>query len=372
LCHKQGELQKVLDLGVEPSRIIYANPCKTASFIKYAAERNVDLMTFDNEIELHKVKTLFPDARMVLRIRCDDVKARCPLGVKFGVEPARAPALLRTAKQLGINVVGISFHVGSGCEDAQAYYNAIKASKQVFEWGEELGFQFEMLDLGGGYPGQPGTSLSFDKIANVINIALDEYFPIGCGVRIIAEPGRYYVASAFTLAVNIIAKREVRSSEEDPSEMPAYMYYVNDGVYGSFNCCLFDHAIVEAKALKVSQNALTYRSSVWGPTCDGLDRIMEECYLPSLDVGEWLVFENMGAYTVSAASTFNGFQKPNQHYIIATTTWLFLQQLLPGMSITTIDIPHLRSGHDISSVDSLVPDSMLGDPMLSEISVIDV
>jgi ornithine decarboxylase len=357
---------------VEPSRIIYANPCKTNSFIKYAAQNNVDLMTFDNEVELHKVKAIFPHAKMVIRIRCDDVSARCPLGVKFGVEPDGALPLLKTAKQLGIDVVGVSFHVGSGCEDAQAYQNAIKESRRVFDWGEELGYQFDLLDLGGGYPGQPGTKLSFDQIAGVINSALDQYFPVGCGTRIIAEPGRYYVASAFTLAVNIIAKRTVQPLATADSQESAYMYYVNDGVYGSFNCCLYDHAVVEPAIMKETGGWNTYRSSVWGPTCDGLDRIVENCQLPLLDVGDWLVFENMGAYTVAAASTFNGFQKPTLLFVISNTAWLFLQEVLPTLAPMTIDLPCLRSGYDISVEDSILPEGMLGENLFSEISVIDV
>ena len=62
----QAEIEKVLALGVEPTRIVYANPCKQTSFIKYAAKRNVSLMTFDNEDELHKIKAYYPDAQWVL------------------------------------------------------------------------------------------------------------------------------------------------------------------------------------------------------------------------------------------------------------------------------------------------------------------
>lgn len=71
------------------------------------------------------------------------------------------------------------------------------------------------------------------------------------GVRIIGEPGRYYVASAFTLCANVIAKRVIPADNPD-LEDPAYMYYINDGVYGSFNCLIYDHAEVRAVPLKVS------------------------------------------------------------------------------------------------------------------------
>lgn len=64
-----------------------------------------------------------------------------------------------------------------------------------------------------------------------------------------------------------------------------------------------------------------YPCSIWGPTCDGLDRIVEQCSLPDKQVGDWLLFENMGAYTVAASSTFNGFQKPDIHYIMSRAAW---------------------------------------------------
>jgi len=157
-------------------------------------------------------------------------------------------------------------------------------------------------------------------------------------VRIIAEPGRYYVASAFTLCVNIIAKRELLM----PNGENHAMYYVNDGVYGSFNCLLYDHATVyclpltnEGRMPAIDQ---TRKCSVWGPTCDGLDRILENVDLPDLDVGQWLVFPDMGAYTVAAASTFNGFQKPPLTFVMKYSTWLYLQELLPSINFDDTDV----------------------------------
>lgn len=106
-CASKGEIEAVLSLGVEPARIIYANPCKTRSFIKHASSVGVNMMTFDNEAELHKVKALHPNAKMVIRIRADDSSAQCALGIKFGCRPQDAPMLLDAAKALGIDVVGV-------------------------------------------------------------------------------------------------------------------------------------------------------------------------------------------------------------------------------------------------------------------------
>ncbi|XP_038057602.1 ornithine decarboxylase-like [Patiria miniata] len=346
-CASKSEIEMVLSLGVPPSRIIFANPCKQRSHLKYAAKEGVDLMTFDNEEELHKIKRVFPEARLVLRILTDDSTAQCQLGLKYGCHPKRAPYLLQVAKELQLDVVGISFHVGSGCRDVTAFADAIQSARDIFDYGERLGITMDLLDIGGGFPGQTSAAIPFEEFAHVINAALQEHFPTSSGVRVIAEPGRFYVASAFTVCVNITAKRMVardiqtfsvpeskdlvaNSVAPSQSDEPGFMYYVNDGVYGSFNCLLYDHATVEPKLLQErSKTELQYSTSIWGPSCDGLDRIVEHCLMPELQVGEWMLFEDMGAYTMCAGSEFNGFKRPVGYYVLPDNLVTLLQRLFP-------------------------------------------
>lgn len=341
---------KVLDLGVDPSRIIYANPCKQNSFIKYAAKKNVEMMTFDNEDELHKVKALFPEAKLVLRILPpSNFKVQCELGNKYGCHPDKACTLLEVARNLGLNVMGVSFHVGSGCEEAEAFAVAIQQARNVFDLAIDMGFDMTLLDIGGGFPGQQSAPIPFSAIASVVNEALDQYFPASEGVEIIAEPGRYFVASAFTLTVNVIAKRVVtkeKTNDDDPvdTQGPVMMYYVNDGVYGSFNCLLFDHAKVEVSTLQESDER-SYSSSIWGPTCDGLDCILEDCPLPELRVGHWLFFRDMGAYTMSAASTFNGMPPPQKYYFCEQDQWNMVYPERVRKSSYIQKIPFMMTGH---------------------------
>ncbi|KAM9356246.1 ornithine decarboxylase isoform 2-T2 [Pholidichthys leucotaenia] len=332
-CASKTEIQLVQSLGVDPSRIIYANPCKQVSQIKYASAHGVQLMTFDSEVELLKVARCHDNAKLVLRIATDDSKSVCRLSVKFGAPLKSCRSLLESAKNLGLDVVGVSFHVGSGCTDSGTYSQAIADARCVFDIGYELGFSMDLLDIGGGFPGSDNAELKFEEITAVINTALDKYFPMGSGVKIIAEPGRFYVASAYTLVVNIIAKKvimdeEPASDEEEGGSDKTLMYYVNDGVYGSFNCILYDHAhCLPVLHKKPKPDEPTYPCSIWGPTCDGLDRIVEQCLLPDLQVGDWLVFENMGAYTVAASSTFNGFERPDIHYVMSRSAWKLVQQI---------------------------------------------
>ncbi|XP_061650534.1 ornithine decarboxylase [Phyllopteryx taeniolatus] len=350
-CASKTEIQFVQSLGVDPSRIIYANPCKQLSQIKYASAHGVQMMTFDGEMELMKVARCHNNAKLVLRIATDDSKAVCRLSIKFGAQLKACRGLLERAKELGLDVIGVSFHVGSGCTDPEAYKQAITDARSVFDMGDELGFCMNLLDIGGGFPGSEDAELKFEEITAVINPALDKYFPADGGVSIIAEPGRFYVASAFTLVVNIIAKKVLVDDDAASDEVDegisdrSLMYYVNDGVYGSFNCILYDHAhCLPILHKKPKPDEAMYPSSIWGPTCDGLDRIVEQCDLPDLHVGDWLLFENMGAYTVAASSTFNGFQKPDIHYVISRPAWQRVQQIcsqgLPApVETCVLDVP---------------------------------
>jgi ornithine decarboxylase len=319
-CASIREIESVMAIGVGPNRIIYANPCKTPSFIRQAAVRGVKMMTFDHELELTKVHKLYPNAELVLRIAVSDPTAVCQLNLKFGCDPVTvAPKLLKKAADMGVKVVGISFHVGSGCRNPAAYEEAIAHCRNLFDLGDSYGHNMYLLDIGGGFPGHNEDELTFPMVASVINNAIAIHFPPECGVDIIGEPGRFYATSAYTLCVNIIARNDVQASKITKDEAdcndPGFMYYVNDGVYGSFNNIMFDHAVPKPTTFKKPTEA-QYWSAVWGPTCDSMDCVLPKERLPQLEEGEWIVFENMGAYTMAASSEFNGFQRPNIYYII--------------------------------------------------------
>jgi len=160
-------------------------------------------------------------------------------------------------------------------------------------------------------------------------------------VEIIAEPGRFYVASAFTLITQIHSKRDVKmEGDDEDSPVKSFMYYINDGVYGSFNCVLYDHAVVHPETLRDnSSNDSLYDCSIWGPTCDGLDQVCSNVGLPDLNVGEWLVFSDMGAYTIVAAGTFNGFPVPKIQYMALNEAWTILKEFMPEERFLADNVP---------------------------------
>ena len=322
-CASKNEIDTILNLGISPDRIVYANPCKTNSFIRHASKANVNLTTVDNAQELHKLKKFHPDCGILIRLATDDETAQCRLSTKFGCTLSAAiNELLPLAKELGLNVRGVAFHVGSGAKDFDSIYKAIRDSRDVFNRAiTEYGFEMSILDIGGGFELE-----TFDESSSMVCSSLNKFFPADFvsqnGIKFIAEPGRFMVSNAFTLAAHIIARRDLDLkatfvSEED--KQVSAMVYINDGVYGNMNCILFDHQNPQAHVLQ-HKNKFFYHQdeesddqklidddakgehhfSIWGPTCDGLDCVASKCTLShDVEVGDWLYFPNLGAYTLS-------------------------------------------------------------------------
>lgn len=325
-CASKNEIDTVLKLGIEAEKIVYANPCKTNSFIRHAKASNVNLTTVDNVHELHKLARFHPECKILIRIMTDDEGAQCRLSTKFGCSLTTAvESILPLAQRLGLSVVGVAFHVGSGAKDFDSIYKAIRDSRVVFNRGIALGFNMNLLDIGGGFEFE-----TFVESSKMVNVSIDEFFPQefvdGHKIKFIAEPGRFMVANAFTLATHVIAKRELQHQEgADNQDRIKAMLYINDGVYGNMNCILFDHQQPKAHVLKNgshfhyvymerglnndNDNKYTLNYSIWGPTCDGLDCVSTKSQLDcEVEVGDWLYFPNLGAYTSAAVTHFNGFE----------------------------------------------------------------
>lgn len=351
-CASKAEIEHALRLGTHPDSLIYANPCKQANMLRYARKMGVHRMTADNVEELYKIRDIFPEARVVLRIAVDDSKSVCRFNSKFGSPPQEWDSMLVTIKELGLHLEGVSFHVGSGCGDLKPFADAVSAARDAFDLAESYGFRPTLLDVGGGWPGSDDGDFAFRDVAKVVSEAIDHYFPASSGVEIIAEPGRYFAHSSHTYAVTVIAKRQLsdaqladtaeiesfgarptKDSEETISShvddgfkkvetsdnTPEVALYINDGVYGSFNCVVFDHAEVFPKVLerRTTSGTRTLPTKLFGPTCDSIDVVMACTRLPEMSVGEWLWFPGMGAYTRCAASRFNGQGDHDVHYVWA-------------------------------------------------------
>jgi len=341
-CATMGEIDLVLNgLGEELSfgprkiastSIVYANPAKMDNMIEYAINNSVRMTVFDGEDELYKIAALGGQGKfdLLLRLTTDDKDSICRFSKKFGCPVDDAPRLLEIAKSLDLHVAGVSFHVGSGCGDAGAYTTALDHAMRVFQAADDLNMEpMSIIDIGGGFPGDTGGyggpgMPTFQNLAAAIRAGISSFAksfsrPLN-SVRFIAEPGRYFVSASTAIATKIYARKGGNSDYQ--------ALYVDDGVYGSFNNVVYDHAtpvpqklsvaVAKATGVKVQDDESVIPTAVFGPTCDGLDQMcnLDSTKLQRCAVGDWLVWENMGAYTHTASYVFNGYTHfPNRVYV---------------------------------------------------------
>ncbi|XP_072907224.1 antizyme inhibitor 1-like isoform X1 [Hemitrygon akajei] len=337
-CANKNEITLVQNLGVTPDNIIYINPCKQVSQIKYAARKGINIMSCDNEAELLKIARNHPSAKLLVDIATAVSNEENEMGMKFGATLKDCRHLLESAKELGIQVVGVRFHVSNPKSNIETYLHALSDARCIFDMGKEFGFDMSLLDIGGGFSGTDG-ELQLEKVFDAINPLLEIYFPPESDIKIIAEPGSYYVNSAFTLAVNIVAKKTIARDLQNQSEVPSlndepfFMYYISDGVYGCFANSLYGTVnAIPILHKKLNSGEPVFASSLWGPSCDGLDQVVEHCLLPELSVGDWVIFENMGAYTLKQ-SAFNEFQKLPVYCVMSVSDWCWMQEV--GLTLET-------------------------------------
>jgi diaminopimelate decarboxylase len=295
-CASKNELYTVVNSFKKPKQIIFANPCKMIEHIKYAKNKNIDLMTFDSYEELKKIYIHHYNAQLIIRIKVDDSKSVLKFNSKFGASIKEACLLLQQAKILGLNVIGTSFHVGSKCNDENAYYNAIYNTRQVYEIAKSFGFNFTTIDIGGGFPGSDDSKFKHMTIS--INKAINDFYS-SMNMNFIAEPGRYFVESCYIVVAIVINKKIIIENNKKK-----IIYYLSDGVYGSFNNVINEHAQL---SIKTDNSGLKYTSVLFGPTCDSIDCIAKDIELPELNINDPIYIENMGAYTTACSTSFNGF-----------------------------------------------------------------
>jgi ornithine decarboxylase len=308
-CASKNELKNVLGVVYNPDRIIFANPCKISSHLMYARDNDIAMMTFDSIEELEKIHNIYPEARILLRISVDDTNSLCKFNSKFGCPQNNIIKIFERAKSLRMNLVGFSFHVGSGCSDARSFYKAIEDCATTYKASQEFGFNIGVIDIGGGFPGVD-RCVKFADICDNINMAIADFFLYETSnniIRFIAEPGRYFTEATHTLVINVIAKKK---------EEGVIKYYLSEGIYGSFNCINYDHQKPELiPLLPRDQYDPLYNSTFFGPTCDSLDCIYKDVPFVELEVGEWIYVGDFGSYTISPSSAFNGFSVTNKKYI---------------------------------------------------------
>jgi len=292
------ELRLVMNFNVPLNKIFYSTPVKKRSEISYFYKEGINLFVFDNDIEIEKIAQCAPKSQVMLRIQTKNKNSLIDLSLKFGAEPKDALYLLEKARNMGLYPRGICFHVGSQCLSPESYKEAIKLCHSIFEAAAERGIHLDLLNIGGGFPiGYRKKVPDITTFCKTINEALKYYFYDRFDVDVVAEPGRFICADAFTLVTRVIGK-SIRNNK--------IWYYIDDGLYGSFSGRIYDKGdyliLTEKDGYKVP-------SVLAGPTCDSFDIIYEDYELPDLKIDDLILVPGMGAYTIVSASNFNGFKR---------------------------------------------------------------
>jgi ornithine decarboxylase len=275
-------------------KIIFSNTIKDRDTLK-KIKRYRPLVTFDNSDEIRKIKEHCGTAGLVLRLKVPDIGSQVEMSSKFGAEPSDAYDLIRQAEELGLQVEGLSFHVGSQCTNFDNYTAALEITADIFNDARRKGHKLNLVDIGGGFP-VPYDSQAprFEKLADVLNAEIARLFPED--IEILAEPGRFMVATAATLVTEIVGK-----ARRDGK----IFYHINDGVYHTFSGVVYDHWIPNFNSFKQGKREVC---AVVGPTCDSFDKISLSVHLPgNLEIGDFLYTENIGAYSTASSTKFNGF-----------------------------------------------------------------
>jgi ornithine decarboxylase len=276
-------------------KIIYANPIKANETLQ-ELDPYKPLVTYDNYEEINKIKKYAPHAGLALRLRVPNTGAMAELSSKFGAAPGEAVDFILAAEKAGLVVEGLSFHVGSQTTNFENYVQAINLAANVFREAKDRGYtKMNLLDIGGGFPAPYDPTVKpFRVLAKIINREINRLFPKN--IQILAEPGRFLVATA-AVAVSKIIGKAVRDGK--------LCYYIDDGVYHTFSGVIFDHCHYHLKAFSKGPTQIC---SVFGPTCDALDVVSMAEELPAnLGLGDLLYSENIGAYSHASSTYFNGF-----------------------------------------------------------------
>ncbi len=290
-----GEINLLHAMGVEGERMIYANPIKRPAGLTACKMTGVSKMTFDNAAEIHKIAGALPGATVLLRLRIDNSSAHVDLNKKFGADKKDALALIKEAKAAGLDMAGISFHVGSQTCYADPYLRALDLVRELFDEAKKAGIELRIVDIGGGMPiPEPKVRFNLEAILEQINARLDEDFP---ETEIWAEPGRYMCGTAVNLITSVIGVAE-RGGQP--------WYYLDEGLYGTFSGVIFDQWDFTLRSFKKGKRI---RATFAGPSCDSLDIMFRGKLTTELEMNDLLLVPACGAYTSASATNFNGFAK---------------------------------------------------------------
>ena len=299
----QGEIEMCLEAGALPMDISFGNTVKRVQDIQWAYQHGITIFAADAEEELEKIAKYAPNTKVFIRIIISSIEAEWPLSRKFGCNSSYAVPLMDYAVELGLNPVGLSFHVGSQTRHPYMWIDSLDSISAIWQQAREEGHNLWLLNIGGGFPAYYGVDITPpEDYCAAIMTAVKERFE---GVKyIMAEPGRGIVGSAGCIVAEVLLV-----SRKSPRDTIRWVY-LNIGRFGGL-------AETECEAIKYQflvpgkESSETSECIIAGPTCDSADVLYEDnkVMLPlDLKAGDKFIIKSCGAYTSTYSTVaFNGF-----------------------------------------------------------------
>ena len=298
-----GEIDMCLAAGADPAHISFGNTVKRTQDITDAYAKGIRLYAADATEELEKIAKYAPGSNVFIRVLMRSTEAEWPLSRKFGCSSSMVIPLMIEARGLGLNPIGLSFHVGSQTRHPHMWYDSLDAVSAIWHNAREEGFDLSLLNIGGGFPTYYGVNITEpNEYGSIILDAVKERF--GEVNYIMAEPGRGMVGNAGCIAAEVLlVSRKV-------TEDPVRWVYLNIGRFGGL-------AETEGEAIKYQfvvpnkEHSDLSECIIAGPTCDSADVMYEvnKVQLPvDLKSGDVFIIKSCGAYTSTYSTVaFNGF-----------------------------------------------------------------
>lgn len=298
----RAEIELCLSLGAHPENISFGNTVKKPRDIEFAWHAGVQLFAADAEEELEKIAANAPGAQVYIRLIVDASQADWPLTRKFGCARDKAIALLDFARELGLQPVGFSFHVGSQTRRAEMWTDTLDQVAAIWHAARDAGHELSLLNIGGGFPAFYGEAIQAPTpyAARVMELVTERF---GDVADVMAEPGRGLVAEAGMIAAEVLLV-----SRKSDSDLHRWVY-LDIGKFSGLAETM-DEAI-RYQFVTDRDHEQTGACILAGPSCDSADVLYEKkpVQLPlGLAAGDRFLIRNCGAYTSTYASVgFNGF-----------------------------------------------------------------
>lgn len=301
------EIDQLAGRGVDPATVVFGSAVKSVDHIAAAHACGVRTFAADSAAELTKIAAGAPGGSVYIRVAVDDRGSAFEFREKFAAQGSDAADLVRFARARGLDPAGLSFHVGSQAARPDVWADAIRSLAPIYHQLAGDGAGLRSLNIGGGFPCQyrGASAPSLDQIGTAI---VDARRHLPDGVGLVAEPGRYLVASAAQLVTTVIGRAERGATS---------WLFLNAGC----NNGLFEAVAYQGRTpypiMRVDPPASPARCrfSLAGPTGDSADVIARDIDLPAdTGLGDRIAFRNAGAYTMSASAPSRGPQRPRVHY----------------------------------------------------------